>query len=114
MKDIKALAQQAKNRLKGLCGLKTAEPKLRLIKGGDGTIKVIAKEKESEKLYQKYKDIIMSDSVHNPLACMMDKRMYNKMCDEMKEKYFFETLEKYKSLRERCSKESNHTFDMFA
>lgn len=114
MKDIKTLALQAKNRLKGLCGNTSSSSKLRLIKGGNENIKIISMEKENEKFYQKYKDIIASECLHNPLGCIMDKKLYNKLCSENKEKYFFETLEKYRLLKERYGAECQNNLDLFA
>lgn len=114
MKDIKALALQAKNRLKGLCGETSNSSGLRLIKGGGEVTKTIAMEKENEKYYQKYKGIVASECLHNPLAHMMDKKVYNKLCSEKKEKYFFETLERYKALKERYGNECQGNLDLFA
>lgn len=114
MKDIKTLALQAKNRLKGLSGETSNSSKLRFIKGGGENIKIIAIEKENEKFYQKYKSVVASECLHNPLGCMMDKKIYNKLCSEMKEKYFFETLEKYKILKEKYGEECQKNLDLFA
>lgn len=114
MKDIKALAQAAKNRLRGICEQKKASPKLRLIKGGEGVIKVIAPEQENEKLYQKYKQVLLSDCIHNPLGQMIDKKVYNKLDPENKEKYFFETLEKYKLLKEKYCNQTSEGLGLFA
>ncbi|MGI5841801.1 MAG: hypothetical protein ACOX6H_00680 [Christensenellales bacterium] len=115
MRDLKTLAMQAKNRLKGYKEQpKTKNTKLKLIKGGDSSIKIICKEAEMEQFYNKFKDIINSDCIHNPIGCMIDKKVYNKLCDTKKELYFFETLEKYKLLKERCSKENNQNINLFA
>lgn len=105
MKDIKTLAAQAKNRLRGICSQSETKGNLRLIKSTSSQIRVIITEDDQEKIYEKYKDVVMNEELHNPIAYMMDKKIYNQLCDNKKEKYFFETLEKYQKLRERCCKE---------
>lgn len=111
MRDLKTLAMQAKNRLKGICNEKNSKNNLIFIKGQE-QIKVVVTEDDTEKIYEKFKDVVMSDCV-NPLACMMDKKLYSQLCESKKEKYFFDTLDKYQKLRERCHKEVKEDINTF-
>ena len=112
MRDLKTLAMQAKNRLKGICEEKNTKGNLRLIKGNQNQIKVIVTEDESDKLYERYKDVVTED-MHNPIAAMMDKKLYSQLAGSKKEKYFFDTLDKYQKLRERCCKEVKEDINIF-
>lgn len=113
MRNIKSLALQAKNRLRGLCK-EEVKNNLRVIKGENyNQIKVIIAEDDSEKLYEKFKNIISQEDIHNPIGVMMDKKLYSQLCESKKEKYFFDTLEKYQKLRERCSKEQQENIQFY-
>lgn len=111
MRDIKTLAMQAKNRLRGLGGVGVTKG-LRLV-DEKSPIKFVTCEDDSEKIYEKFKDVVVSDEIHNPIGCMMDKKLYSQLCQTKKEQYFFDTLEKYQRLRERCCKEQNQNIDTF-
>lgn len=105
MRNLKSLALQAKNRLRGICK-EDAKNNLKLIKGDNyNQIRVIVTEDDSEKLYEKYKNLLVEDDLINPIGIMMDKKLYSQLCESKKEKYFFDTLEKYQKLKERCCKE---------
>lgn len=107
MRDLKTLAMQAKNRLKGISTQGDSKGNLRLMEESSNQIRVIVTEDDGEKIYEKFKDLIAMDGLYNPIACMMDKKIYNQLCDNKKEKYFFDTLEKYQKLRERCCREND-------
>lgn len=113
MRNIKSLALQAKNRLRGICK-EDAKNNLKLIKGDNyNQIRVIITEDDSEKLYEKYKTLLGEDNVHNPIGVMMDKKLYSQLCKSKKEKYFFDTLDKYQKLKERCCKEHKENLQSF-
>lgn len=111
MRNIKSLAMQAKNRLRGI-SKEDDKNNLRLIKG-DNTFRVIVAEDDSDRVYEKYKNLITSDEIHNPIGVMMDKKVYSQLCESKKEKYFFDTLDKYQKLKERCCKEQKDNIQTF-
>lgn len=107
MKDLKTLAQQAKDRLRGngYTDVKT----LRLIKGENVEFRrVLQVEEENEKLYVKVKDILSREEEFcNPISYLMDMNYYNSLCNCGKERYFFEIVDKFQNLKERYFREQS-------
>ena len=106
---LKRMAQMAKNRLRN----KVNENENKMFKNrGSYTIlqggidiksKIISK--EDEKLYQKVASILSQGDVFNPLARLIDTKIYSKLDDSAKEKYLFELIEKYKAYKEKYERE---------
>lgn len=107
MRDLKRLAQQAKNRLKGKT---TDEGNLKLLQGGEVEYKhIILSEKENQIMYNKVKDILHSGEVFNPIALLIDIKHYNSLPANLREKYFFETVDKYHYFKAQIETEEMQT-----
>ena len=92
MRDLKRLAQQAKNRLKGKT---TDERNLKLLQGGEVEYRrVLLSDKENQIMYNKVKEILHSGEVYNPIALLLDTKHYNSLPKNLREKYFFDTVDK--------------------
>ncbi len=103
MRNLKTLAEQAKNRLRGKDSKFSS---LQLIQGGSIEFKRILDEK-NEKLYEKVKEILKKEeSFTNPISQIMDMKHYNSLNSTEKERYFFKMLDKYHEIRQHCLKES--------
>lgn len=104
MRDLKKLAQQAKNRLKG----KTVDKRnLRLLEGGEVEFKrVLLSEKDNQIMYNKVKAILEKDEVYNPIALLIDLKYYNSLPLNLKEKYFFEIVDKYYYYKQQIENEN--------
>lgn len=103
MRDLKTLAQQAKNRLRGrdYKDVKT----LRLIKGENVEYRRVLQTDE-DKLYGKVKDILSrEEEFYNPISYLMDMNYYNSLSPTEKERYFFEIVDKFHALKERYYRE---------
>lgn len=105
MRDLKRLAQQAKNRLRGKT---TDERNLKLLQGGEVEYKrVLLSEKENEIMYNKVKEILQREDVYNPIALLMDLRHYNSLPVDLREKYFFEIVDKFYFFKNQIEKENS-------
>ena len=107
---LKRMAQMAKNRLRN----KVNEKENKLAKGRGGYIilqrygmdiksKIITK--EDNNLYEKIVGILNEGDVFNPLARLIDSRIYNKLDEMAKERYLFELVDKYKRYKEKYERE---------
>ena len=103
MRDLKTLAQQAKNRLRGKT---TDERNLKLLQGGCVQFKrVLINNKEDEILYNKVKNILQDESIFNPIAKLIDFKYYNSLPNNLREKYFFDIVDKFYMFKEQIEKE---------
>ena len=104
MRDLKTLAQQAKNRLKGKT---TDERNLKLIQGGQVQYKrVLLSDKENKILYNKVKDLLEDETVFNPIARLIDMKYYNSLPLNLREKYFFELVDKFHEYKDQIESEN--------
>lgn len=104
MRDLKTLAQQAKNRLKGKT---TDERSLKLIHGGEVEYKrVLISDKENQVLYNKIKALLEKEEVFNPIAQLIDFKYYNSLPVNLREKYFFDIVDKFHMYKEQIENES--------
>lgn len=108
---LKRMAQMAKNRLRS----KVNENENKSIKsrgsfkilfgnGIDVKSKIITK--EDMKLYEKVKALLdENEDVFNPIARLIDYKVYNKLLDDAKERYLFDLVNKYKHYKEKYEEE---------
>ena len=107
---LKRMAQMAKNRLRN----KVNENENKMIKKRGGFIilqagnmdiksKIITK--EDNKLYERVVSILDEGDVFNPIARLIDSRVYNKLDEMAKERYLFELVDKYKRYKEKYERE---------
>ena len=94
---LKAMAQQAKDRLR-------ARNNRGIVDSCDSNIRTIVINSNDEKLYSKVKDVINSDS-YTPIADLIDINYYKSLNKEQKERYFFELSDKYSELKYRYERE---------
>ena len=92
---LKIMANRAKNRLLNK-SLKDTYPNV--------SIKIISN--NDDKFYNKVKEMLNKNkNVTNPIKLLMDENKLIKMNSLQREKYLFETINKYISARERFFKE---------
>lgn len=109
--SLKRMAQMAKNRLRNKVrehDLKEANGRsdFKVIFGRDVDIKSKIITKEDVKLYGKIKEMLDADEdVYNPIARLIDYKVYNKMDDLAKERYLFDMVNKYKLYKEKYEEE---------
>lgn len=107
MRDLKWLAQQAKNRLKGKT---TDERNLKLLQGGEVEYKrILLSDKENQTMYNKVKEILHSGEVYNPIALLLDTKYYNSLPINLREKYFFDTVDKFYFFKKQIEEEDLQT-----
>ena len=110
---LKRMALMAKNRLRN----KVKENNSRQIKKND-SYKVLFGEivdiksrlitKEDEGFYCKVKQILdEKENVFNPIARLIDYKVYNKLLPEAKERYIFNLVDKYKTYKAKYEQEKN-------
>ena len=108
---LKRMALMAKNRLRN----KVKENNNKQLKKND-SYKVLFGEivdikskiitKEDDVLYGKIKQMLDEDAdIVNPLARLIDYKVYNKLMPDAQERYIFNLVNKYKSCKERYQKE---------
>ncbi len=104
---LKRMAMLAKNRLRN----KVKENDNKALKKGD-RFKVLFGEgvdikckiitKEDEKLYTKVKEMLdENQDVANPIARLIDYKIYNRLDDISKERYLFDIINKYKQYKDK-------------
>ena len=107
---LKKMAQMAKNRLRN----KVNEKENKMIKSkggftilycGGNDIKSKLITKEDVKFYDKVKLMLQEENVFNPLARLIDNKVYSKLDELAKERYLFELIDKYKICKDRCERE---------
>lgn len=108
---LKRMALMAKNRLRK----KVNENDNKKIKNR-GQFKVIYGEgvdikskiitREDRKLYEKVKTMLDEEGdVTNPMARLIDYKIYNKLSPESRERYLFDMLDKYKKYKQKYNDE---------
>lgn len=108
---LKRMAQMAKNRLRN----KVKESNNRQLKKND-SYKVLFGEivdikskiitKEDYNLYNKVKQILSSDEdIFNPLARLIDYKIYNKLTPQAQERYILNLVDKYKTYKAKFEQE---------
>ena len=107
---LKRMAQMAKSRLRNKVVEKenkyNKRGKFKILfgEGVDYTCKIITK--EDIKLYEKVKTILDENmDIVNPLAKLIDYKVYNKMDSLMQERYLFDLVDKYKKYKEKYIQE---------
>lgn len=100
---LKAMAQQAKNRLAGKTDKINKVHQFNVITNKT-QIKTIIINNEDEMLYNKVKNIIINNSL-NPINELIDFHYYKTLSKEQKERYFFTLAEKYRKLKTRYENE---------
>ena len=108
---LKKMAQMAKNRLRS----KVNEKENKAIKNrcqfkiiyGDGVdIKSKIITREDKKLYEKVKALLDENiQITNPIARLIDYKIYNNLDDNSQERYLFELVDKYKRYKEKYLQE---------
>ncbi len=108
---LKRMAQMAKNRLRNKVRendnktlIKCDRFKVFFGEGVDIKCRIITK--EDDKFYNKVK--VMLDENHditNPIAKLIDYKIFNKLEENAKERYLFELVEKYKEYKSKYDKE---------
>lgn len=93
---LKSLALRAKNRLLNK-GLRDSY--------SNANIKII--DNNDEEFFAKAKAVIEDESkAYNPLKYLMDDNILLKLDDRGREKYLFETIEKYRKVREQLDRQN--------
>ena len=110
---LKRMAQMAKNRLRNKvreidnkkCKNKSC---FKVLYGGAVDIKSKIISRDDLKLYEKVKAILNEDNdVFNPIARLIDHKIYNKLETGAKERYLFEIVDKYKKYKEMYEEEKH-------
>lgn len=104
---LKRMAQMAKNRLRSKVRendnkllLKSDKFKVLFGEGVDIKSKIITK--EDVKLYGKIKNMLdENEDVTNPIARLIDYKVFNKLDDSAKERYIFNLVDKYKNYKDK-------------
>ena len=110
---LKRMALMAKNRLRN----KVKENNNKQLKKND-SYKVLFGEivdikskiitKEDDKLYEKVNHLLEQDAdVVNPLAYLIDYKVYNKLMPQAQERYIFNLVCKYKIYKAKYEQEKN-------
>lgn len=107
---IKRMAQMAKNRLRKKVNEKenkTAKSGSFKIIFGDGIdIKNKIITREDKKLYEKVKAIVDGgETVFNPIARLIDYKIFNKIGEQEKERYLLDLVDKFKRYKEKYQEE---------
>ena len=108
---LKRMAQMAKNRLRNK--VKEADIKnsngrnnFRVIYGAGVDIKSKIITKEDSKFYDKLKIMLDEDiDVINPISRLTDYKVYNKLDPNLKERYLFDVINKYKFYKLKYNEE---------
>jgi len=108
---LKRMALMAKNRLRNKVnekenkGFKGA-PKFKIIYGESVDVKCKIITKEDMKLYGKVKAMLEEDAdVFNPIAKLIDYKIFNKLDAFAKERYVFDLVDKYKRYKQKYIEE---------
>lgn len=104
---LKRMAQMAKNRLRNKVVEKenknfSSKRNFKIIYNSSSDIKCKIITKEDKKLYDKVKEMLDNNfDVVNPIAKLIDYKIFNKMDDLAQERYLFDVIEKYKKYKEK-------------
>lgn len=102
---LKRMAMMAKNRLRNKVRENDNKAirqndKFKILFGEGVDIKSKIITKEDKKLYNKVKLMLEEDEdVINPIAKLIDFKVFNKLDDNAKERYLLELVEKYKTYK---------------
>lgn len=108
---LKRMAQMAKNRLRNKVNEKENKAfknrgQFKIIYGDSVDIKSKIITREDKKLYEKVKELLsQNEEVVNPIARLIDYKIYNKLDDTSKERYLFDLVNKYKKYKEKIYQE---------
>lgn len=101
---LKAMAQQAKERLAGKNKITSVKyGKFEIIENKPN-VKTIIINSNDDALYNKVKDTLNNNSI-NPLNDLIDFNYYKTLSKEQKERYFFNLADKYRKLKQRYENE---------
>lgn len=108
---LKRMAQMAKNRLRNKVRendnralMQSDKFKVLFGEGVDIKSKIITK--EDTKFYGKVKQMLDQDQdVVNPIAKLIDYKVFNKLDDMAKERYLFDLVDKYKECKSKYEQE---------
>jgi len=108
---LKRMALAAKNRLRNK--VKENDNKVffkkngfRVLFGESVEIKSKLITKEDDKFYKKVKEILNENiDVIDPISRLIDYKIYNKLDNRAKERYFFDLVDKYKKYRNKYQEE---------
>ena len=104
---LKRMAQMAKNRLRNKVTendnkKNKSKGVFKVIYGNSVDIKNKIITREDKKLYDKVKSMLdQNEDILDPIARLIDYKIYNKLDILTKERYLFEIVDKYKKYKER-------------
>ena len=108
---LKRMAQMAKNRLRNKVIEKEnknfkSKGTFKVIYGDNVDIKCKIITKEDKKLYQKVKEMLDENlDITNPIARLIDYKIFNNLDTYSKERYLFDVVSKYKQYKEKYMNE---------
>lgn len=103
---LKMLAQQAKNRLRGKQSGGKKQLNFKVYCNSSENIKnVIISSKEDELMYKKVVGLLEKEQEINVVSYLIDKRYYNSLSEQAKQRYFLTTLDKYRKFKQRYQEE---------
>lgn len=108
---LKRMAQMAKNRLRNKVNENNnksikSRGSFKILYGREMDIKSKIITKEDAKLYEKVRALLTEDrDVVNPIAKLIDYKVYNNLSDSMQERYLLELVGKYKQYKSRFEEE---------
>ena len=103
---LKMLAQQAKNRLRGKDSISKKQINFRVYCNNSENIKnVIISSKEDELMYKKVVGLLQKDEEINVVSYLIDKKYFNSLSEQAKQRYFLTTLDKYRKFKQRYQEE---------
>lgn len=103
---LKAMAQQAKDRLRGKSEKITNIKYNKFFKNlnNKSNVKTVIISENDDLLYDKIKNTLDNDSI-NPLSDLIDFAYYKTLTNEQKERYFFKLADKYRMLKNKYENE---------
>lgn len=108
---LKAMAQQAKNRLRGKTEVSSKTDYKRNFKiyynNSENVKNVVISAKEDEMLYKKVVGLLERNEEINVVSHIIDKKYYNSLDEQAKERYFLTMLDKYRKFKQRYENEKN-------
>ena len=103
---LKILAQQAKNRLRGKDETNKKPINFRVYTNNSEHIKnVIISSKEDEVMYKKVVGLLEREEEINIVSYLIDKKYFNTLSEEARQRYFLTTLDKYRKFKQRYEDE---------
>lgn len=103
---LKLLAQQAKNRLRGKESISKRQLNFKVYYNNSENVKnVIISSKEDELMYKKVVGLLEKDEEINVVSYLIDKKYFNSLSEQAKQRYFLTTLDKYRKFKQRYQEE---------